>query len=56
MPAHPTSYWDYVKIEELLSLQGGLPDRGAESDNDEVMFIVVHQMTSCGSSSPCASS
>ncbi len=44
MPAHPTSYWDYVKIEELLSLQGGLPDRGAESDNDEVMFIVVHQI------------
>lgn len=39
----PTSYWDYIQTEQLLSLQHGL---GHESDlhNDEVMFIVVHQI------------
>jgi tryptophan 2,3-dioxygenase len=39
-----TNYWDYIKVEELLALQGGLEqdDRGLE--NDEVVFIVVHQV------------
>jgi tryptophan 2,3-dioxygenase len=44
MPATPTSYWDYIKIEELLALQGGLDGSGGEPTNDEVMFIVVHQI------------
>src|SRR5262245_41677415 len=38
------NYWEYVKVEELLALQGG--DLGDESKlaNDEVLFIVVHQV------------
>lgn len=39
-----TVYWDYIKVEELTSLQGGLEadDRGLA--NDEVMFITIHQI------------
>jgi tryptophan 2,3-dioxygenase len=44
MARKPTAYWDYVKIEELLALQSGLADSDAELANDEVMFIVVHQI------------
>ena len=40
----PTAYWDYIKVEELLSLQSGLADRDAELANDEVLFITVHQI------------
>jgi tryptophan 2,3-dioxygenase len=41
--ARPT-YWDYLRIEELLALQGGLAgDEGALS-NDEVRFVVIHQI------------
>lgn len=39
------NYWDYIKVEELLSLQGGVGDRPADSfSNDEVLFITVHQI------------
>ncbi|MEM9490591.1 MAG: tryptophan 2,3-dioxygenase family protein, partial [Myxococcota bacterium] len=39
-----TTYWDYIKVEELLGLQtGGLASEDGLS-NDEVMFIVVHQI------------
>jgi tryptophan 2,3-dioxygenase len=44
MSREPTTYWDYVKVEELLSLQAGLDASEAELCNDEVMFIVVHQI------------
>jgi tryptophan 2,3-dioxygenase len=44
MPRKPTAYWDYIKIEELLSLQSGLAVDDAELENDEVMFITVHQI------------
>ena len=44
MRRKPTAYWDYLKIEELLSLQGGLEGDDARLINDEVMFIVVHQI------------
>jgi tryptophan 2,3-dioxygenase len=37
----PTSYWDYLALEELLSLQSGLGD--GEVSPDELHFIVVHQ-------------
>ncbi|HZO15427.1 MAG TPA: tryptophan 2,3-dioxygenase family protein [Polyangiaceae bacterium] len=37
-------YWDYIKIESLLSLQTGLREDGSEPDKDEVLFIVVHQV------------
>jgi tryptophan 2,3-dioxygenase len=40
----PTTYWDYIKVEELLGLQGGLPGDEAALGNDEVLFIVVHQI------------
>jgi tryptophan 2,3-dioxygenase len=39
-----TVYWDYIKIEELLGLQGGVDPTDAGLSNDEVMFIVVHQI------------
>jgi tryptophan 2,3-dioxygenase len=39
-----TVYWDYIKIEELLALQGGIADTDAELANDEVMFIIIHQI------------
>ena len=44
MARKPTAYWDYIKIEELLSLQAGLSPSDAELANDEVMFITVHQI------------
>ena len=40
----PTAYWDYIKVEEILSLQCGLEDSDAGLSNDEVMFITVHQI------------
>ncbi len=40
----PTAYWDYIRVEELLSLQAGLAASDAELENDEHMFIVVHQI------------
>ena len=40
----PTTYWDYIKVEEITSLQGGLEANDAGLDNDEVMFITIHQI------------
>ena len=40
----PVSYWDYIRVEELLSLQQGIDSDEAELSNDEVMFITVHQI------------
>ena len=40
----PTAYWDYIKVEELLALQGGLAASDGELANDEVLFITVHQI------------
>ena len=37
------SYWDYLKIPQLLSLQGGLEDDEALLGTDELHFILVHQ-------------
>ena len=38
-----TTYWDYLRIADLLDLQGGTT--GAEDDisDDEMLFIVIHQ-------------
>jgi tryptophan 2,3-dioxygenase len=44
MSRKPTAYWDYIRVEELLSLQAGLAANDAEIANDEHMFIVVHQI------------
>ena len=38
------NYWDYIRVDELLDLQGGVNQDEAELANDEVMFIVVHQV------------
>jgi tryptophan 2,3-dioxygenase len=43
-PTRPTTYWNYIHVEELLSLQDGLPDETAAPSNDEVLFITVHQI------------
>ncbi len=40
----PTNYWDYIRVEELLSLQGGLAPDDAGLANEEVLFVVVHQV------------
>lgn len=40
----PTSYWDYIRVEELLALQAGTEDSDAAISDDEVRFIVVHQI------------
>ena len=40
----PTTYWDYIRIEELTALQNGLSDSEQELSNDEVLFITVHQV------------
>lgn len=40
----PTTYWDYLHLEDLLSLQGGLEGEPGAIDGEEVMFITVHQI------------
>lgn len=40
----PTTYWDYIRIEELLALQGGREHDEAQLGNEEVLFITVHQI------------
>jgi tryptophan 2,3-dioxygenase len=44
MPMKATPYWDYIRLEPLLSLQAGAGADEADLSNDEVMFIVVHQI------------
>jgi tryptophan 2,3-dioxygenase len=38
------NYWDYIRVEDLLALQGGWDRDEAKLDNDEVLFITVHQV------------
>ena len=40
----PATYWEYIRVEELLALQHGVADREEELTDDEVRFIVVHQV------------
>lgn len=42
MPAVPT-YWDYLKLDQLLDLQGGLEGDEDQLLTDELHFIIVHQ-------------
>ncbi len=39
-----TTYWDYIRVEELLRLQGGIDDDETKLSDHEVVFIVVHQV------------
>ncbi len=41
--ATPT-YWDYLKLDRLLALQGGLEGDETRIASDELHFIVVHQV------------
>ncbi len=43
-PQSPLSYWDYIKVEQLLELQGGVGGSDETLSNDEVRFIVIHQI------------
>lgn len=38
------NYWEYIRVEELLDLQGGMARDESTLGNDEVLFIVVHQV------------
>ncbi len=38
------NYWQYIRVEELLGLQGGAEGDESKLSNDEVLFIVVHQV------------
>ena len=40
----PASYWDYIRVEDLLALQSGVDESEARLGNDEVRFIVIHQI------------
>jgi tryptophan 2,3-dioxygenase len=40
----PVNYWEYVRVEELLALQGGVERDERDLANDEVLFITVHQV------------
>jgi tryptophan 2,3-dioxygenase len=40
---NPT-YWDYLKIDQLLTLQTGDASEEDELSNDELHFIIVHQV------------
>ena len=42
--AKPTTYWDYIQVEELLGLQSGIERDEAQLTNHEVLFITVHQV------------
>ncbi|HEB53686.1 MAG TPA: tryptophan 2,3-dioxygenase [bacterium] len=44
MPDKKASYWDYIRVEELLRLQNGLARDEAELCDDEVRFLVIHQI------------
>ena len=43
MADHVLTYWDYLKLDKLLDLQGGLEEDEAHLQSDELHFIVVHQ-------------
>jgi tryptophan 2,3-dioxygenase len=38
------NYWNYIRVEELLRLQGGIEGDESRLSNDEVLFITVHQV------------
>ena len=40
----PANYWDYIRVEDLLALQRGVAASEAELTDDEVRFIVIHQV------------
>jgi tryptophan 2,3-dioxygenase len=43
-PAKKTVYWDYLRLGELLNLQGGSAGDEDKISDDELHFVVVHQV------------
>ena len=43
-PNRPVTYWDYLRLEDLLGLQGGVERDEKALSNDELLFITVHQV------------
>jgi len=41
--SNPITYWDYLHLDDLLTLQRGLAEDDADISEDELHFIVVHQ-------------
>ncbi len=39
-----TTYWDYIRVEDLLQLQNGVDGDETRLSDDEVRFIVIHQI------------
>ncbi len=44
LPSSPPTYWDYLRLDSLLALQGGLEGDESALMPDELHFIVVHQV------------
>ena len=44
MLPRPVSYWEYLRLDELLALQGGVERDERALSNDEVLFVTVHQV------------
>src|SRR5262245_39807541 len=44
MLPRPVSYWEYLRLEELLALQGGVERDETKLSNDEMLFVTVHQV------------
>ena len=45
MPAsRRANYWDYIRVEDLLALQAGVDADERLLSDDEVRFIVIHQV------------
>jgi tryptophan 2,3-dioxygenase len=38
------TYWDYLRLDQLLAMQGGLEDDESHLMPDELHFIIVHQV------------
>ncbi len=38
------NYWDYLKLDQLLSIQGGIEGDERQLMSDELHFIIVHQV------------
>ena len=43
-PLRPPTYWDYIRVDELLALQDGREADESKLANEEVLFITVHQI------------
>ena len=44
MRSEPTTYWDYLHLPSLLNSQHGLDANDSELAQDEIHFIIVHQV------------